>query len=200
MTEQDKAGALEDFDCTLRFIELTNMSNGTTMNDFIKQKTIKTIRQVLQPSKPSTNTIRLIEQWAVDKGIMAKGTPQSQMLKMTEEVGELAKGIGANNMPEIIDAIGDCVVVLTILAKMKGLTLEECVDHAYGIISKRTGNMVNGLLVKDMQEPSETPDAEWIDNEENLPKFSDLLGLAPNATHGVPAEEFIAKIREEWDK
>ncbi len=35
-----------------------------------------------------------------------------------------------------------------------------------------------------------------IDNEEdNLPPFSALRGLAPNATHGLAAEDFVAFIR-----
>ncbi len=32
-------------------------------------------------------------------------------------------------------------------------------------------------------------------DEDNLPPFSALLGLAPNATHGMPSEDFIAMIR-----
>ncbi len=35
-------------------------------------------------------------------------------------------------------------------------------------------------------------------NEDGLPTFSDLFGLAPNATKGVPAEDFITSIRSEW--
>lgn len=36
-------------------------------------------------------------------------------------------------------------------------------------------------------------------NEEGLPTFADLYGMAPNATKGVPAEEFIARVRGEWE-
>lgn len=32
-------------------------------------------------------------------------------------------------------------------------------------------------------------------DEDNLPSFSDLYGIAPNATNGVPAEKFIAGVR-----
>jgi hypothetical protein len=38
---------------------------------------------------------------------------------------------------------------------------------------------------------------ERID-EDSLPSFSSLYGLAPNATKGIPAEKFIAGIRNEW--
>lgn len=37
---------------------------------------------------------------------------------------------------------------------------------------------------------------EHID-EDSLPTLKDLYGMAPNATHGVPAEDFIAGIRSE---
>jgi hypothetical protein len=32
---------------------------------------------------------------------------------------------------------------------MGGTTIEECIDEAYDVISKRTGKMVNGTFVKD---------------------------------------------------
>jgi hypothetical protein len=41
------------------------------------------------------------------------------------------------------------VVVLTNLAELCGLTIEECVESAYNVISKRTGKMKNGTFVKD---------------------------------------------------
>ena len=36
-------------------------------------------------------------------------------------------------------------------------------------------------------------------NDEGLPNFKELFGMAPNATKGVPAEDFIAGIRSEWE-
>ena len=54
-----------------------------------------------------------------------------------------------NDRPEIIDAIGDMVVVLTNLAHLEGFTIEEAIDSAYSVISKRTGKMINGTFVKD---------------------------------------------------
>jgi hypothetical protein len=41
------------------------------------------------------------------------------------------------------------VVVLTNLAELLGLNIEECVESAYDVISKRTGKMINGTFVKD---------------------------------------------------
>ena len=50
---------------------------------------------------------------------------------------------------EIIDGIGDAVVVLTNLAELVGVPIEECIQQAYNVISKRKGKMINGTFVKD---------------------------------------------------
>ena len=50
---------------------------------------------------------------------------------------------------EVKDGIGDTMVTLILLANMYGWTLEECLQVAYDVISKRTGKMVNGTFVKD---------------------------------------------------
>ena len=90
----------------------------------------------------------VIEEWAADKGILEKATPMAQALKTLEECTELCTAINKNNRPEIIDAIGDIMVTLIIQAKMQGLSLEECLESAYHVISKRTGKMVDGQFVK----------------------------------------------------
>lgn len=70
------------------------------------------------------------------------------MIKLYEEAGELSKAVLTNDRAEIIDAIGDCVVVLTNLAKLADLTIEDCIDSAYNEISNRKGVMKNGTFVK----------------------------------------------------
>jgi NTP pyrophosphatase (non-canonical NTP hydrolase) len=92
---------------------------------------------------------RLIREWASNKGIYDKGDPKTQTLKLVEESGELAKAILNNDQDEVVDAIGDCVVVLTSIAHMRGVTIEHCIDQAYNVISKRTGKMSNGTFIKD---------------------------------------------------
>ena len=87
--------------------------------------------------------------WAEDRGILEKATPQSQMLKTVEEVGELANAIATKNQVEIVDAIGDIVVTLVIQAELNGLDFDECVEVAYKVISKRKGKMINGMFVKE---------------------------------------------------
>ncbi len=90
----------------------------------------------------------LIREWAEEKGIYEKGDPKTQTLKLVEESGELAKAILNDNQDEIVDAIGDCVVVLTSIAHMRGITIEQCIDEAYNVILKRKGKMINGTFVK----------------------------------------------------
>ena len=90
-----------------------------------------------------------IRDWAEDKGIYESGDPKTQYIKLMEEAGEVGRAILKQDLPEIKDGIGDMVVVLTNLAELCDLTIEECVESAYDVISKRTGKMKNGTFVKD---------------------------------------------------
>ena len=61
--------------------------------------------------------IKNIEQWAEDRNLIEGSTPQKQFIKLMEEFGELCSGV-AKNKPDVIkDSIGDCFVVMVILAK-----------------------------------------------------------------------------------
>jgi NTP pyrophosphatase (non-canonical NTP hydrolase) len=91
----------------------------------------------------------LIRAWAKERGITDRGDLKTQYVKLQEETGELAQAILKNNKEDIIDAIGDAVVVLTNLATLAGVDIEYCIDSAYSEISNRTGSMVNGTFVKD---------------------------------------------------
>ena len=90
-----------------------------------------------------------VENWAEEKGILSKATPIKQAMKTQEELTELINAILDNNRDEVIDGLGDLMVTLIIQAKMQDLSLEECLESAYHVISKRTGKMVNGQFVKD---------------------------------------------------
>ena len=90
-----------------------------------------------------------IRTWAETRGLYEKGNPMVQYVKLQEEAGELAKALLKDDQPEVIDAIGDMVVVLTNLAHQRGVYIEECIQTAYDVINKRTGKMINGTFVKD---------------------------------------------------
>jgi NTP pyrophosphatase (non-canonical NTP hydrolase) len=96
-----------------------------------------------------SNEFQPIRDWAQERGIYEKGDPKTQYIKLQEEAGELAKAILKNDNVEFIDAIGDCVVVLTNLAKLKGYNIEDCINSAYDVIAKRKGTMVGGTFVKE---------------------------------------------------
>jgi NTP pyrophosphatase (non-canonical NTP hydrolase) len=91
----------------------------------------------------------LIRDWADERGLYEHGDPKTQSLKLVEEVGEMCRATLKEDHDEVIDGIGDCVVVLTNLAELHGVSIEECIASAYGVISKRTGKMVNGTFKKD---------------------------------------------------
>jgi NTP pyrophosphatase (non-canonical NTP hydrolase) len=94
------------------------------------------------------NEFEPIRTWAREKGIFQKGDVKTQYIKLQEEAGELAKAILKNDEPEIVDALGDCVVVLTNLAELAGYKLEDCINSAYNVIKSRRGKMENGTFVK----------------------------------------------------
>ncbi len=95
------------------------------------------------------NEFQPIRDWARDKGILDKGDPKTQTLKTLEELGELAGALLKGNEPEVIDALGDTVVTLIIVAELKGYKLEDCINSAYEIIAQRKGRMENGNFIKD---------------------------------------------------
>ena len=91
----------------------------------------------------------LIREWANDRGLYDGGDPKTQALKLVEEVGETCRAILKEDLPETIDGIGDCVVVLTNLAELVGYPIEKCIDKAYNEIKDRKGKMNNGTFKKD---------------------------------------------------
>ena len=90
----------------------------------------------------------LIRKWATERGIYDKGNSHTQYVKLMEEAGELAAALLNKDVYEIKDAIGDMVVVLTNLAALEGMQIENCIDSAYNEIANRTGVMQNGTFVK----------------------------------------------------
>lgn len=102
----------------------------------------------VKSQEKNPNVYKLIRKWAKERGIYDKGDSKTQYVKLMEEAGELAKALLTNNKAEIKDAIGDMVVVLTNLAKLEDMKLEDCVCSAYTEIANRKGSMQNGTFVK----------------------------------------------------
>jgi NTP pyrophosphatase (non-canonical NTP hydrolase) len=93
----------------------------------------------------------LVIAWAKQKGILENGTTIAQAGKTMEECTELMVAIARHDDDEIVDALGDILVTIIIQAEMQGLSLTECLESAYNVISKRTGKMVDGQFVKDAE-------------------------------------------------
>ena len=90
-----------------------------------------------------------IRAWANERGLYDKGDVKTQYIKLMEETGEIGRAILKNDTAELVDGIGDAVVVLTNLAELAGVPIEECIQEAYNVIAKRKGKMINGTFVKE---------------------------------------------------
>ena len=104
---------------------------------------------VRQESYSEQTRFDLIRQWANERGLYDKGDAKTQTLKLMEEAGEICRAVLKDDKAQIIDGIGDCVVVLTNLAFFAGVDIEQCIDTAYEEIKDRTGKMSNGTFKKD---------------------------------------------------
>ena len=105
-----------------------------------------------QPENLFTSTETVfdhIRNWAEIRGIYKGGDEKTQYVKLMEEAGELAQGILKERPAEVKDAIGDMVVVLTNLAHLAGMKIEDCIESAYNEIKDRKGSMSNGTFVKE---------------------------------------------------
>jgi len=91
-----------------------------------------------------------IEEWGHDRNLIEGSDPKSQLLKTMAELGELADGINKNDMPEIIDGIGDVAVTLILICKQYDIDFDYCLFKAYDEIKDRKGKMINGTFVKDL--------------------------------------------------
>jgi len=102
--------------------------------------------------------IEKTRQWFHDKGIIANSNPLKQLEKTQEELIEIRDAVIRHEYAEggteefkrneIKDGIGDTVVTLIGVCEMYGFTLEDCLQQAYDVISKRSGKMINGVFVK----------------------------------------------------
>lgn len=96
-----------------------------------------------------TSLIQAITEWAQARNLIQGSDSFRQLAKLTEEMGELAGGIAKQNQTLIADSIGDCLVVLTIIATQQGLDLNQCLQSAYEEIKDRKGRMIDGIFVKE---------------------------------------------------
>jgi NTP pyrophosphatase (non-canonical NTP hydrolase) len=126
----------------LERINTKHFSNQDEMVDYYSKKSIEC-------NQCEESLFDCIRKWADERGLYDKGDPKTQYIKLMEEAGEVGRALLKDDIDEVVDGIGDMVVVLTNLAELCGVSIEECIQEAYDIISKRTGKMKNGTFVKD---------------------------------------------------
>ena len=136
----------------------SNMFDNAKQMNEVEAKRNGTLTGALAPTgirqekcKPEceVNQFELIREWAKERGLYDKGDTKTQTLKLMEEAGEICRAVLKNDREAIIDGIGDCVVVLTNLAELNDMSIEECIRYAYDEIKNRTGKMDNGTFKKD---------------------------------------------------
>jgi NTP pyrophosphatase (non-canonical NTP hydrolase) len=88
-------------------------------------------------------------EWAAARSLLKPENAFKQMLKVSEEVGELAGAIAKNNREDTIDAIGDTLVTIIILSEQLGLDPTVCLLSAYQTIANRKGKTINGVFIKE---------------------------------------------------
>ena len=109
----------------------------------------ETLREACESTKATIPEFQQIRDWAEEKGIFTSGDSKTQFLKLQEEAGEVARAILKQDKPEIIDGLGDTLVVLINLSHLCGYRLEDCLASAYNVIKDRKGKMNNGTFVKE---------------------------------------------------
>ena len=128
---------------TLADLHMKDQYNGKTTSGGLYPVGVR------QQNARSVAHFDLIREWAKERGLYDKGDTKTQTLKLLEEAGEICRAVLKNNHDDVIDGIGDCVVVLTNLAELQGVSIEECITQAYSEIKNRTGKMSNGTFKKD---------------------------------------------------
>lgn len=131
---------------------------GTTLaenntDDFLehtKQELMDAVNyiQKLQTQRKENTQEKVIE-WAKERNLIKLGNAPKQLIKLSEEVGELGSAFLKNDYAEIKDAIGDIMIVLTILCEQLSIDMNQCYADAYEVIKDRTGKTENGTFIKD---------------------------------------------------
>lgn len=93
---------------------------------------------------------RKVIQWAKERGILDSAQPKDQLLKVVEELGEVAECIAkGKSIQETELELGDLQVTVILLSALVGTTAENSLRRAYAKISNRKGKMVNGVFIRD---------------------------------------------------
>ena len=105
--------------------------------------------------------IRAALSWGEIRGLHMTMDLRPQLVKLTEELGEIAAGVARNDHERILDGVGDLLAVLiqfgAVHSKSVGAIapetyLEECLGFALQEILHRKGQTRDGVFVRDEEE------------------------------------------------
>lgn len=93
---------------------------------------------------------RNVVEWARQRKILRYSTPEAQLLKTVEELGELAAAMNKSKRGELVDAYGDVLVTLIIGSHIAGVDLVNALECAWLEIKDRKGELnLAGVFVKE---------------------------------------------------
>lgn len=69
--------------------------------------------------------VGLVEEWGVARNIIGGATAKDQFFKLVSENGEWATGVITSDREEMMDGLGDSVVVLTIMSRQLGYSIVD---------------------------------------------------------------------------
>lgn len=93
----------------------------------------------------------MVSEWAERRGLLSRLNKERQMLKVVEEVGEIAAAMARDKSDDLIDAIGDAFVTLIILSNQIGYQPAYPLHKAYETIKDRKGKTVGGVFIKESE-------------------------------------------------
>jgi NTP pyrophosphatase (non-canonical NTP hydrolase) len=91
--------------------------------------------------------IQQVIQWHKDRNLIEGSDDKSQVMKLLQELGELSDSVCKGE--DVMDDIGDMLVVMINICERNGVEIEDCLGVAYDDIKDRKGKMVDGVFIKD---------------------------------------------------
>lgn len=97
-------------------------------------------------------------QWGEARGLHNTTDLRPQLVKLIEELGEIAAGVARNDHTRIVDGVGDLLVVLLQFGavhskQLAGITaseyITECLSFAVAEIQNRSGHLKDGIFIKE---------------------------------------------------
>ena len=93
-----------------------------------------------------------VVEWGKERDLIHEENAPKQLLKLSEEVGELIAGHLKGKRDEQEDAVGDIQIVLILFCEQVGIDYDKALYDAYHVIKNRTGKTVNGTFIKDEED------------------------------------------------